>query len=154
MQPMQLDIRDLRQAQSSRGLSAHVGDITPPAPMQRALPCHTPDVSCRQAHLGHTHMKLRVVIMTWECPTPLQHGPSSVVKSKDSQLGSPRHPGVGTNAGSHMGDQRAGHAPLIKNIADLPVLTLSRKTRHPSRQQNFKRNQTILETWLSRLGIA
>eukprot|EP00971_Amphidinium_carterae_P161643 3204629-Amphidinium_carterae.1 len=55
MQSMRLEIRHLRQAHSSRGHSAHVGDITHSlAPMQRALPCHTPDVSCRQAHMVNT----------------------------------------------------------------------------------------------------
>eukprot|EP00971_Amphidinium_carterae_P066916 1325274-Amphidinium_carterae.2 len=55
MQSIQLGIRDLRQAQSSRGHSTHVGDITrSSAPMQRALP--VPTHRCRE----HCHVTLQM----------------------------------------------------------------------------------------------
>eukprot|EP00971_Amphidinium_carterae_P343064 6482611-Amphidinium_carterae.2 len=48
MKAMQLEIRDLRKTQSSRGHLQCQGDLThSPGQMQRALPCHTTDVSCR-----------------------------------------------------------------------------------------------------------
>eukprot|EP00971_Amphidinium_carterae_P108685 2151888-Amphidinium_carterae.1 len=55
MQAMQLEIQELRQAQSHRshhGQHPHHGDITrTPVSQHRALPCYSPKVRCRQAHV-------------------------------------------------------------------------------------------------------
>eukprot|EP00971_Amphidinium_carterae_P149561 2965545-Amphidinium_carterae.1 len=50
---------------------------------------------------------------------------------------------------SHMGDYRLGDATLNKSLADLPVWTLPRNWT----SQSSAELQTILETWLSRLGL-
>eukprot|EP00971_Amphidinium_carterae_P161644 3204629-Amphidinium_carterae.2 len=63
----------------------------------------------------------------------------------DHDMGAPNS----TYASSHMGDHRAGDAPCNRNIADLSVLTLPRNWASPSPAEL----QTILETWLSRMGM-
>eukprot|EP00971_Amphidinium_carterae_P188016 3731894-Amphidinium_carterae.1 len=61
MQAMQVEIRELRQAQSNRshsGQHPHQGDITRThVSLHRALPCYSPEVSCRQADVEQAQQR-------------------------------------------------------------------------------------------------
>eukprot|EP00971_Amphidinium_carterae_P278358 5525466-Amphidinium_carterae.4 len=103
--------------------------------MQRALPCHTSDVSCWQAHIVNTpimspmrsshttpspdgcdimglHTRTRVVIMTWVWPILHSCGGREATPT----VGSPccrsptGQPSEGPYASSQIGDHRAGDA--------------------------------------------